>query len=208
MAGATATAQHAQGNFTIYPTYMHGENSRWIILDAAQGSTLRDFITLENLTEETQKINLSAAEAEEKGDSYLVKDTPTDNNFTSWIKFEKNEYILEPGQKIKVPFEISVPNGAEILTHSGAILASQEFNDEHSLNIVTRIGVRLYLNVVTPGTPLNNTASVLATLPSPFGIGSFANSPYFIGTSLMLAAAAVYTATGALTKRKYAKKQA
>ncbi len=208
MAGGTAGAHHSQGNFTVYPTYMHGDSSRWIILDAVQGTTLRDFVTLENLTEQTQTISLVASEAEESETSYLIKDSANPDGLLSWIKFDKTEYILEPGQKIKAPFEISVPASAAIMGHTGAILASQTSQNDHSLNIVTRIGVRLYLNVVAPGTPLQNTISQTATVPAPFGIETFMGNTYLILTSLALAGSVIYTIFNGLNKRKYAKKQA
>jgi len=193
------------GNFTIHPTYMHGENSNWIILDAYQNSTLRDYVTLKNLTAETQIISLSATDAEESGNSYLIKDTKKPEGFISWITFEKTEYTLNPGQKIRVPFEIRVPASAKINEYSGAILASQSHQGDSSLTIVTRIGVRFYLNVVAQGAHLSNTISRTATVSAPFGAGSFAGNLYFILTSLALAATVVYTINGQLNKRKYAK---
>lgn len=205
---ATASAsenEKAVGNFTIHPTYMHGENTSWIILDAYQNSTLRDYVTLENLTAETQTISLNATDAEESGNSYLIKDSKNPEGFISWIKFEKTEYTLAPGQKIRVPFEINIPASAEINEYSGAILASQAHQGDSSLTIVTRIGVRFYLNVVAPGAHLSNTISQTATVSAPFGAGSFAGNLYFILTSLALAAVVIYTINGQLNKRKYAK---
>lgn len=202
---AASENENSVGNFTIHPTYMHGENDSWIILDAYQNSTLRDYITLENLSEETRTISLNATDAEESGNSYIIKDAQKSEGLVSWIKFEKTEYTLEPRQKIRVPFEITIPASAEINKYSGAILASQSGRSDGNLTIVTRIGVRLYLNVVAPGAHLSNTISQLSTVNAPFGAGSFTANLYFFLTSLALAAAVVYTINGQLNKRKYAK---
>ncbi len=147
---STALAENSNGTFTVYPSYMHDGNDQWLILNTTPGEQITDYVTIENLTSEKQTISLQTKSANKTEEGYIINDEPSETDFISWIKFQKNEYTLQPFQKIKVPITITVPHSAQIKKYSGAILGSQSVKNENGLNIVTRIGTRLYLNVNKP----------------------------------------------------------
>ena len=43
-----------------------------------------------------------------------------------WVTFEKTEYHLEPGQRVEVPYRVSVPNDAASGGHYGVIFAETQ----------------------------------------------------------------------------------
>jgi len=190
-------ATASSGNFTIYPTYMHGNNDSWIILDAESGKKTTDAITLENLTNQKQTIYLEAKDATPTKDSFVINDQPASQVSSQWISFPQSEYTLEPKQKVQVPIEISVPQNIERKEYTNAILASQN-NPGENVNIVTRIGIRTYINVIPPST------LQASTLNSLFSISDI----YWFLSVFALAAAAFYTVINYLDHKKYAKNHA
>lgn len=200
MGGTTALAQDTNGTFTVYPSYMHDGNSQWLLLNAAPGKQLKDYVTIENLTSQEQTVSLQARTANQTEKGFIINENQTENDFTTWIKFEKTDYTLNPLQKIKVPFEINVPASAEIKEYSGAILGSQSVKNENGLNIVTRIGTRLYLNVVEPaatGSTNIGSANIFS-----------AQSIYFFLSLFALIGGSFYITINYLDQKKHENKNA
>jgi uncharacterized membrane protein len=158
--GALPMYALAAGDFTIYPTYAHEGNKSWIITSAMQGDTVTEYVNLENLSGETQKISLNFKEASAQKDNFVIFENPDFRTMGNWISFNKEAYILAPGEKIKIPVEIQIPKNVKADKYYGAIFAVKEATDTNNKNIeiVTRIGVRIYLDV-TP--EINGFASVL-----------------------------------------------
>ncbi len=195
-----ALAQDSNGTFTVYPSYMHEGNSKWIILNALPGDHLKDYITIENLTAQKQTISLQANTADQTDKGYIINENISNNDFASWIKFEKKEYTLEPYQKIKAPLEISIPDSAEITEYSGAILGTQTVKNDNGLNIVTRIGTRIYLNINHPTADISaNSASTNIFTPK---------SIYFFLSFFALIAGTFYITINHLDQKKHENKNA
>lgn len=141
-------AANTKGDFTIYPTYVHESNSNWIILDATKDSFTSDYVTIENLSDQNQTIQIQVREAEQKGDSFLsIEDQPL-KNIGNWINIDDNFHTLAPHEKKNIPLEINIPKDADLGEYTASILASKADINSQNIKIVTRIGVRVYLNVV------------------------------------------------------------
>lgn len=151
LTGGTLSLAYSGGDFTIYPTYSHEGNKTWIIAKTAPGSQMTETVTLENLSAETQEITLLVREAKEENGQFKVNQAGDSRNIGAWITAEGNSYTLAPHQKIRIPLMISVPEDAKDGQYTAAVFASKTDSTGENLNIVTRIGVRIYLTV-TPAT--------------------------------------------------------
>lgn len=196
----TTLAENSNGTFTVYPSYMHDGNNQWLILNAFPGDHIKDYVTIENLTAEKQTISLQANTANQTEKGYIINEKTNESDFSSWIIFEKNEYTLEPFQKIKAPMEITVPDSAQIKKYSGAILGSRSIKNENGLNIVTRIGTRLYLNVTEPSVA-TTVNTLTANIFSPQSI-------YFFLSLFALIAGSFYITINHLDQKKHENKNA
>lgn len=135
--------------FTIYPSYEHMGNKQWIIAKQPAGSTIKDYITLENLTDSSITISLNSVDAEEKDGTFVIlEETP--EKVGAWLAPQANEITLNPKEKKKISVTIAIPQDTKAGQYTGTILASHTGNGDTSLKITTRIGVRVYLTVIEP----------------------------------------------------------
>jgi uncharacterized membrane protein len=182
--------------FTIYPSYMHDNNTNWITLDTEQGAEIKDYVTVENLSAEKQTINLEIKNADNTGSSFTISES--ENGLTAWINLQNSTVTLEPYESKKIPFEMKIPKNAEVKNYTGAILAAKTTANPDSLNIVTKIGVRMFINVTEP-------KPVQANI---FTSRTFANSIFYFLSLFAVLASIFYTLINYLDQRKYEKKHA
>jgi|WetSurMetagenome_2_1015567.scaffolds.fasta_scaffold217093_2 uncharacterized membrane protein len=141
------TAHAASGEFTIYPSYSHEGNKSWIIRNAHREETVNESVTLENLTGTAQHLSLSFREASQQNNDFLIYESTDYKNIGKWISLPQSSYTLEPEEKIKVPFEIAIPANTASGKYYGAVFAAKESPTENGVKVITRIGVRIYLDV-------------------------------------------------------------
>lgn len=192
-----STAYASTGDFTIYPTYKHGDNSGWIIRDANPGQTIKDSVTLENLSDKTQTIKVEYFEATEQDENFIPADNQEYNDIGKWTDLEKTVYTLAPHEKIKIPVEFKVPENTKLKQYTGAVYAVEEFLNPQNIKVAVRIGVRTYINVTD--TPLAAQTNIFTSTP-------YVQSMYFLLSVLGVMAALFYNLIFILEKRKNAKK--
>lgn len=224
----SATADAPSGNFTIYPTYKHGDNSGWIILDVMPGQTVKDSVTLENLSNQTREIRIEYSEAEEQGEKFIPLDTDEYKNIGLWTDIKKTTYTLAPREKLLVPVEFRIPRNADLNNYTGAVYAVEEFTNVQNIKVAVRIGVRTYINVTAA--PLATQAQAAqaqapiaqaqvpavqqsaphesAAQANVFASTHYVNSVYFALSLFGLIAIIFYNLIFILEKRKHAKKNA
>jgi hypothetical protein len=189
---------HAQGNFTIYPTYEHNGNKGWIISSIATGNTASDSVTLQNLTDQPQSITLAIKEATIQNDKFTAIESTNFKDLGNWLQLPQTEFTLAPHEQIKVPVMISIPENTNQKEYTGAIYAIQQKTNSQNVKIITRVGVRLYITVTAP----NPFAANILAAPS------FKNAFYFFFSLVGLLAATLYNLIHILENKKHAKKHA
>ncbi len=140
-------AYAASGDFTIYPSYTHEGNKSWIITEAVRGETVNESVTLENLSGKTQYISVFFREAIPRNENFIISEDTDFSDIGNWTTLTESSYTLTAGEKKKIPFEIIVPSDAAEGEYHGAVFAAIESPENDNLKVVTRIGVRVYLNV-------------------------------------------------------------
>lgn len=191
-------AQAATGDFTIYPSYMHGNSKSWILLDLEQGATITDYVTVENLTNEPQSLKLHVVEAEVQNGSFLLNEENEYQHLGNWTRLEEQMVKLQPNEKKKMPVHLSIPQNIDTQEYTATILASKTETNKQNINITTRIGVRMYVDV--------HEAQALGT--NIFSSTAYTSTLFFIFSLMGVIGAALYNLIHYVENRKYAKTQA
>ena len=116
-------------------------------LKLKQDETRQNYISVRNNSDQKQEIELEAIPIE-VSDSYGHIKVADSNKWSleKWVRFDKKEYILEPNQSTKIPFEVLVPATAVEGSYSGAITINSKSG---KTNIVK--GTVLYVNIGSTG---------------------------------------------------------
>lgn len=135
------------GDFTIYPTYQHGNNVHWLVRSATPGERVVDFVTVENLKDEEQVIDLKVIEAYEENNSFVLEENKPAQNIGVWTHLAEQQITLKPYEKKRVTVTIHVPENTKIGRYTGSVLAAKSVKNDQNQTIVTRLGTRIYLQV-------------------------------------------------------------
>lgn len=68
----------------------------------------------------------------------------------AWIHLEKKEVVVEPSQKVTVPFTVHIPDNASVGEHNGCILIQEKKEAKEStsgVNLSIRSGIRVAITV-------------------------------------------------------------
>jgi hypothetical protein len=92
-------------------------------LSADPGTTINDSFVLINEQANTQTFYTSAQNFEAQGESGTPSFVDADEGLASWVQVQP-QVTLAPGQKVEIPFSITVPKGADVGGHFAAIFLS------------------------------------------------------------------------------------
>jgi MYXO-CTERM domain-containing protein len=155
-----APADDAEPAFAVQPSGPDGPGNRdWFVYTLEPGDVFGDTVAISNLGERPTRFYLYATDATSVADTAgfaPAKDTEEPVDVGTWIQLATNEYTVDPGKRIDVPFSIRVPEDAEPGDHVGAILAVDA--DEGSVepgsapdgitfDVRHRLGARVYVRV-------------------------------------------------------------
>ncbi len=146
-------------SFAVQPSGPDGPGARdWFTYTLDPGDQFGDTVAISNLSEEPIRFTIHATDAVTVDDvagfgALRIDEEPTDVG--TWIELAAEEYTVEPGKRIDVPFSITVPDDAEPGDHAGAILAFDadatidpaEAPEGLSLDVRYRLGARVYVRV-------------------------------------------------------------
>ncbi len=112
------------------------------------GTVISGEFTLINEQEETKTFYSSAQNFEAKGDSGTPSFTSSSEGLSSWIKLE-SQVVLSKGEKVVVPFTITIPKNADAGGHFAAIFLSTQPNnpDGGQVSVGAKIGTLILLRV-------------------------------------------------------------
>ncbi len=162
------TTVHAQStagrpNFALQPgTYNPAvpATKSYFILDAKAGSTLSESIRVTNAGKVAGGVSLypvDATTAQTSGIAYLSKGDPR-RDVASWIKLDKQQLTLAPGQSQIVSFKLAIPASTHPGPHIGAITAEnltlQHSSGKGSININVQSISVMAIQVNIPGPTL------------------------------------------------------
>lgn len=164
---AQAKVQEDINSFTIYPSYTHQQNTQWIIQETNSGNTIRDFVTIENLSSQPKTLSIFFREATNQDNQFTPIESNQFQNLGNWFKAQST-VTLAGHQKTKVPVTFMIPENANPQTYNGVIFAQETHTNQQnpSLNISVRQGVRTFITIPTPNSSLLTTPDPVSPLNS------------------------------------------
>lgn len=191
-------ARAATGDFTIYPTYKHGNNSSWLILNMEEGEHFTDSVTIENLTNQEQNLKLEIHDATEENGTFVLQEDKNQKKLGGWMSIETDNITLKPHEKRKIPVAFNIPKNVPNQEYTASILASKTEKNAQNILITTRIGVRVYTNITAP-------QSLQANI---FNSSQYNETAFFLFSFMGVLGAIFYNIIHYQESKKYAKKQA
>jgi hypothetical protein len=156
----------SEAGFAVQPSGPDGPGNRdWFVYTLDPGAVFGDTVAISNLSDRPIRFVIyptDAVSVVDTGGFAAIKDTETPVDVGTWIELAAGEYSVPPGQRIDVPFKITVPEDAEPGDHAGAILAvdaDEGAGDPNSapdgitFNVLHRMGARVYVRVSGPTAP-------------------------------------------------------
>lgn len=142
------------GSLGIYPTGLETSARPWFQLELQPGEALRASVTIKNTSTVTQSVKLYPADAVQDGDGgfRMAPAAAPKHDVACWIKLSQTKIALAPGSSEQITFNARAPDHAAIGPHFAGIIAEPEAGELRqgsglALNVITRVGVRVYVNV-------------------------------------------------------------
>jgi len=150
----------------------------WFVYQLAPGQSLRDVVAVENPTDKPITFDLYPTDAfntEDVGAWALDEPGVEPDDVGTWIEVGQNRYTVEPGRRVEIPFEITIPRDATPGDHAGAIVGANTEPEQTvtetgaTVDLMRRIGARVYVRVEGPLEPaLDITQLDVDIDPSPW----------------------------------------
>lgn len=150
-AAGEENVQRYANSYTIYPSYTHKGNSAWIIHDLKQGDTVKDYLTLENLSSIKGKFRVYFVEGVEDNGKVVTKDeSASSDDIGNLVSPHEQIVELSAGEKKQIDFSYAVPRNFKDGKFVGVFYAEPYIDPSvlnSAVNLKTRVGVRMYTNV-------------------------------------------------------------
>ncbi|MFX0595046.1 WxL protein peptidoglycan domain-containing protein [Melissospora conviva] len=155
-AAPAGAAPAADGGFrwAVQPSSKEGPTGRnYFVYDLAPGDRITDYVGISNLGTEPMTFSVYGTDAFTTDDGSFAllpaSDKPTDVG--SWIKFAQGRYTVQPGQRLDIPFRLTVPANATPGDHAGGVIGALAQIETDAagqrINVDRRIAARVYLRV-------------------------------------------------------------
>ncbi len=141
------------GGLGIYPTNPVEDvplSSSWFIYNLVPGEEKTDTVTVQNTSEETLSAKIYAVDGTTTRDGAfaLLNESDPKKDLGSWVDLPVTKVTLAPGENRQINFDIKVPSGAKVGSHLGGIvLENLKVGEGKGVDVVTRVGVRIYETV-------------------------------------------------------------
>jgi len=156
-----APVEPSSPSFSVQPSGPDGPGDRdWFTYTLDPGTSFGDVVAISNLSDKPIHFFLYPTDAVSVADSAgfaAMKDTDKPEDVGTWIELAADEFTVEPGKRVDVPFSVTVPEDAEPGDHAGALLAvdtaeteaagDPSDDDGISFDVVHRLGARIYVRV-------------------------------------------------------------
>jgi len=151
MAGsAQAASLGGLGIFPANPDPSVDLSGSWFIYNLVPGEEKQDVVNIQNTSEETLSAKVYAVDATTTSDGAfaLLNEGDSKTDMGAWVDLPISEITLAPGESRQVPFTVNIPSGASVGSHLGGIvLHNLKTKEGKGVDIVTRVGVRIYETV-------------------------------------------------------------
>lgn len=146
----------------------------YIIDHLNPGTDIQRNFQVSNTGSNKVTLSLYPAAASVSGGAFKFAAGHTQNEMTTWVHLSKKTITLAPHSTATVAAAAAVPKDASSGDQNGVIWAEQDMKGAGNVNLVSRVGIRMYLNIGPGGAP-----------PAGFTVGTPTASKTANGTHLI-----------------------
>ena len=125
----------------------------YIIDHLNPGADISRNFQVSNTGSNTITLSLYPAAAAVSGGTFKFAAGHTQNEMTTWVHLNKSTVTLAPHTAATVTATVDVPKDATVGNDDGVIWAEQDAKGPGNVNLVSRVGIRMYLNIGPGGAP-------------------------------------------------------
>ncbi|GAA5769018.1 hypothetical protein [Streptosporangium roseum] len=127
----------------------------YIVDHLSPGTTIRRRLEISNTSGDAQHIDLYPAGADIVRNRFAMARGRTPNELTGWVSLDRSSLDLPPGGRGTARVAIEVPPAASRGERYGVVWAQAvaEADAAHPVRVVSRVGIRLYLDIGRGGEP-------------------------------------------------------
>ncbi|RKR89706.1 uncharacterized protein DUF916 [Micromonospora pisi] len=160
--------------WAVQPSDANGPAGRTqFVYDVAAGQQIDDHVAITNLSARSLVFTVYATDAFTATDGAfaLLPASQPARDAGSWVGFDGKPHTIRPGQRVIVPFRLTVPSNATPGDHAAGVIASvseQRVDAEgQQVNVDRRVAARVYLRVAGPIIATAEVESVQVTYDNP-----------------------------------------
>lgn len=174
LAAPTSAAPSADGIgirlLDVPKSEINDPRAREYIIDRlAPGSTIHRRIIVSNSTQSDQRVTLYAGGAAIAADKFVPA---APDELSGWIQVSPADLSLAPGTEHVATVTVNVPSAASAGERYATVWAqvAQSPSASHPVTLVSRVGIRVYLDVGTGGAPrFDFSIGTITATPGPDG---------------------------------------
>lgn len=149
---------------------------------AAQGSKLSDAVNVVNNTDKERRVSVYAVDSQASSDGAFACAQAADEKKAvgSWVTLEQTEVTVPAHDTVKVPFEIQIPEKADVGEQNGCIVVQDTSTDakQQSGGVVLNFRSAIRIAITIPG-DLHAKLSLLEVSQHQSADGSAIVSPHY-----------------------------
>jgi hypothetical protein len=161
--GDDTSVASTTGTFAVQPSGPNGPGGRdYFVYTLRPGQVFGDIVGVSNLSDETLTFAVYPTDAFNTPDAGfgLLREEELPVGLGTWVELGATQYTLDPGERVDIPFSVTVPADASPGDHAGAIVAqvipegsADQPDDGIGFDVRLRIGARIYVRVDGPLSP-------------------------------------------------------
>lgn len=174
------TAGTDAGGFAVQPSGPDGPGGRdYFVYTLKVGEVYGDTVAISNLSDQTATFAVYPTDAQNTTDGSfsLLREEDDPSDVGAWVELGATQWTVEPGTRVDIPFQVTVPADVAPGDHVGAIVAQKiddpdNPNDGIGLDVRVRVAARLYVRVdgpVNPSLAIDDFTVTYSAPASPFG---------------------------------------
>ncbi|MDG4764041.1 DUF916 domain-containing protein [Solwaraspora sp. WMMD406] len=146
--------------WSVQPSGPDGPTGRnYFVYDLAPGAQITDYVAISNLSDQPHTFSVYGTDGflTEDGAFALRPASEPATDVGTWVRFDQREYAVPAGERLDIPFTLTVPANATPGDHAGGVIGSivQVRTDAagQQITVDQRVAARIYLRVDGPVRP-------------------------------------------------------
>jgi hypothetical protein len=128
----------------------------YIVDHVSPGTTIERAFEISNMTEQARTVRVYPGPARIRDGAFIGEDAGARSELTTWTSVSQRTVRLAAGESAELDATIAVPGDASEGERYGVLWAAVASSGESQVQVVNRVGIRVYLSVGPGGEPASD----------------------------------------------------